>query len=107
MTINIQRKGDRVLISYHKDEVIVTLALTMLEARNLRDFLTDMVLHEGDPTVIEALIIREGGNIEADTAPLPANFELIALEDSQRRNAKMDEAIRKFYPLEPKKRRKG
>ena len=71
----------------------------MLEARNMRDFLTDMVLHEGDPTVIDALI-REGGNIEVDTAPLPANYELIALADSQRRNEKTDEAIRKFYPLE-------
>ena len=54
MTINIQRKGDHVFISYHKDEVIVTLALTMFEARNLRDFLTDMQMHEGDPTIIDS-----------------------------------------------------
>jgi len=101
MTIEIQRKGDRVFLHYKKDELIVSLALTMLEARNMRDFLTDMVLHEGDPTVIDALI-REGGNMEVGTAPLPANFELIALADSQRRNAKTDAAIRAFYPLEQK-----
>lgn len=101
MTIKIQRKGDRVLISYAKDEVIVTLALTMLEARNLRDFLTDMTFYEGDPTVLDA-IIQDGG-VETDVAPLPKNFELIALADSQRRNAKTDEAIRAFYPLVEKK----
>ena len=94
MTIECQRKGNQVFLHYKKDELIVSLALTMFEARNLRDFLTDMVLHEGDPTVIEAEIRRD---LNADVAPVPANFELIALEDSQRRNLKNDDKIRDFY----------
>jgi hypothetical protein len=40
-------------------------------------------------------IIRDGGNIEADCAPLPENYELIALADAQRRNAKQDDDVRK------------
>jgi len=94
MTIECQRKGKLVFLHYKKDELIVSLALTMFEARNHRDFLTDMVLHEGDPTVIEAEIRRD---LNADVAPVPANFELIALEDSQRRNLKNDDKIRDFY----------
>ena len=96
MTIKIQRVENSVIVTIKEGTIAFSKALTMLEARNLRDYLTDMVLHEGDPSVIEALI-RAEGNPECDVAPLPANFELIALADAQRRNAVKDNALREFY----------
>jgi len=103
MTIELQRKGNRVFFHYKKDELVVSIALTMIEARNMRDFLTDMIFYEGDPTVLDAVLQDVSENIETGVAPLPANFELIALVDSQRRNTKDDDAIRAFYPLSDKK----
>ena len=103
MTIELQRKGNHVFFHYKSDDLIVSIPLTMIEARNMRDFLTDMLFYEGDPTVIDAVLQDVSENIETGVAPLPANFELIALVDSQRRNAKDDDAIRAFYPLSDKK----
>ena len=103
MTIELERKGNHVFLHYKKDELVVSIALTMIEARNMRDFLTDMIFYEGDPTVLDAVLQDVSENIETGVAPLPANFELIALVDSQRRNTKDDDAIRAFYPLSDKK----
>jgi hypothetical protein len=77
------------------DTIIFSKAFTMLEARNLRDFLTDMMFYSTDPTVLEA-IIKDGG-VDTGSAPVPADFELIALMDSQRRANMKDQAIREFY----------
>jgi hypothetical protein len=101
MTIDIQRKGNNVFLNMNQDnKVQVTLVLSMIEARNLRDFLTDMQLFEGDPTVLDA-IVRDC-SAETGVAPLPKNFELIALEEAQRRNAKADKELVEFYKGEKK-----
>jgi hypothetical protein len=102
MTIEIQRVADKVVITIKDDTLLFSKALTMFEARNLRDFLTDMIFYEGDPTVLNA-VIADGG-VETGCAPLPKNYELIALADSQRRNAKKDDILREF--LTPRKDQK-
>ena len=95
MTIEMQQKGNRVFLHYKKDELVVSIALTMIEARNMRDFLTDLLFYGTDPTVIQA-VMKEMSTEAVGVAELPPNFELIALADSQRRNEKTDEAVRQY-----------
>ena len=93
MTIEMQQKGNRVFFHYTKDELVVSIALTMIEARNMRDFLTDLLFYGTDPTVIQA-VMKDMSTEAVGADVLPANFELIALADSQRRNVKTDDAVR-------------
>jgi hypothetical protein len=95
MTIEMQQKGNHVFFHYTKDELVVSIALTMIEARNMRDFLTDLLFYGTDPTVIE-VVMKDMSTEDVGVAELPKNFELIALADSQRRNEKDDDKIRKF-----------
>ncbi len=95
MTIEMQQKGNRIFFHYKKDELVVSIALTMIEARNMRDFLTDLLFYGTDPTVIEA-VMKDMSTEDVGVAELPPNYELIALADSQRRNAKTDDAVRNF-----------
>jgi hypothetical protein len=92
MTIEIQQKGEIVFLSFSTERMMMTTTLTLLEARNLRDALTDMRLI---PREMYKSVIKEAGDPEADAAPLPADYELIALADSQRRNEKSDNSVRK------------
>jgi hypothetical protein len=102
MTVELQRKGDHVLMTIKDETIIFSKAFTMLEARNLRDFLTDMMFYEGDPTVLNA-IIADGG-VDTGTMPAPVGFELIALMDSQRRNARKDDIMKEFLKGDVKER---
>jgi hypothetical protein len=44
MTIELQQKGELVFLSFSTERTMITTTLTLLEARNLRDALTDMRL---------------------------------------------------------------
>ena len=93
--IEIQRKGGRVFIHYKKEDIIVSLSLDMYEVRILYDFLKDMVKHEGDPTVIDAIIEETARDIVDKTGNIPSATEIV-LTASQNRRDKIDQASRDF-----------
>ena len=84
--IEIQRKGGRVFIHYKKEDIIVSLSLDMYEVRILYDFLKDMVKHEGDPTVIDAIIEETARDIVDKTGNIPSATEIVLTASQNRRD---------------------
>ena len=95
MTIECQRRGGRIFIHYKKEDIIVSLSLDMYEARNIYDFLKDMGMHEGDPTIIDAIVEDTTRDIIDKTGRIPSASEII-VTTSQNRRDKMDQASRDF-----------
>lgn len=95
MTIEIQRRGGRIFIHYKKEDIIVTLSLDMFEARILYDFFKDMVQHEGDSTVINAIVEDTARDILDKTGRIPSAAEIVVTASQNRRN-KIDRATRNF-----------
>jgi len=95
MTIEIQRRGGRIFIHYKKEDIIVTLSLDMYEARILHDFLKDMVSHEGDPTIIDAIVEDTARGIISKTGKIPSATEIVTTASKNRRD-NIDQATRDF-----------
>jgi hypothetical protein len=95
MTIELQRKGGRIFLHYKKEDIIVSLSLDMYEARNIYDFLKDMIKHEGDPTIMDAIVEETARDIVTKTGKIPSAAEIV-ITASQNRRDKMDEATRDF-----------
>lgn len=93
--IEIRRKGAHVLLHYKKEDIIVTLSLDMYEARNLYDFLKDMGTHEGDLTVIDAIMTETAQEILQKTGRIPSAAEIVTTASENRRN-KVDQTTRDF-----------
>jgi len=97
--IKVQRKGGHVLLHYKKEDIIVSLSLDMFEARNLYDFLKDMVKNEGDPTVIDAVIKDRVEDAALDifkkTGQVPSPADIVVAASEKQRN-KVDQATRDF-----------
>lgn len=95
MTLQIQRRGNKIFLHYKKEDIIVSLSLDMFDARNLYDFLKDMVANEGDPTIIDAIVTGAANEFVAETGRIPSAGEIV-VKISRDQREKVDQATRDF-----------